>query len=891
MMKVNRQDSIDLVQMSVRLRNCLHRKGLHTLGAVADYDKTGDWLAVSGMGAKTAQEVQELVKSLYFVEENGESEHNALFEQDHVVLNWRIQDILLTDIMLSNRAMNALNSAGIDHVYQLLALNEADLLAIGALGKTTVQAILEAVDRFVERCRYDKSLEETQQGLVQRAIDLADYLGCSRSWFIHEFLRVHDAYPSLQRDTFLYKLYESQDIREYSRRKLQRLFDEADGVMPESNVYDLVPDYLGNTTIISSILLDMEMGGLIILDSEEGLIRRIYPSIMEYVHALKDEKTRDILLRRLKDETLEEIGSSYDLTRERVRQLLDKAKNAWQKQEIRFDEDKYQYLFNRFYISKEDFLLAFAEPIETYAYLELSCETERKHRRPLEQALEDQTLSSDIRRKLEKAVYKDYLFADGTRILRKRQELVRHVVRKHCREQVQFDDFLQIYTSFLEEHNLQDHSALLLEAATYRNYLSEADYVLWTRGGLFRYYDISSLDYTELLETLDIGQYMNMEISALKLFRQAPEIMQEYDIHDANELHNLLKKIWRDDLPPVNFKRMPTLEVGKANRDNQVFDLLLQYAPISLDDLAAKMEEEYGIAANTAKGTCFRCIDEFYFNGMYTIDTPPLPTDQAEAMRDHLCEDYYVITEVRSKYLQLFPNENEANINPYTLKTLGFRVYSGYVIRNTYANAESYFRELLTAADVVDANLFSRSVLYVQAYSEVLRELRQSREIVEFGPRKYIHMRRLNSFGVTKDILQEYCDAAARFIDRGAYFSVESLRQDGFEHSLDDLGFDEWFYGSVLLEDREHFAYQRIGGTRLLCKGPQTSNLFMDMLHQMLEEKLKMDIYDLHEHLMERYGIRLPFEKLVELIRKSDLYYDTIMEAVYLNYDVYFEEV
>ena len=54
---------------------------------------------------------------------------------------------------------------------------------------------------------------------------------------------------------------------------------------------------------------------------------------------------------------------------------------------------------------------------------------------------------------------------------------------------------------------------------------------------------------------------------------------------------------------------------------------------------------------------------------------------------------------------------------------------------------------------------------------------------------------------------------------------------------------------------------------------------------------MKMDIYDLHEHLMERYGIRLPFEKLVELIRKSDLYYDTIMEAVYLNYDVYFEEV
>lgn len=886
MMKVTRQDSIDLVQMSVRLRNCLHRKGLHTLGAVMDFAQNEDWLTIRNMGAKTAQEVRELVESLCFVEKK----ESCLNDAD-VALTWRIQDILLTDVQLPNRALNALTNAGIDRAYQLLALSEADLMAMGALGTLTVQATVKAIDRFLERCRYDKALEESQRGLVQRAVDLADYLGCRRSWCVHEFLQVHDAYPALQRDTFMYKLYESQDIREYTQHKLQRVFDEAGGIVSESDVYEHVPGYLGNTTIISEILLDMETDGKITIDSEEGLIRRVYPSVLPYVHALEDEKSCDMILRRLKDETLEEIGVSYGVSRERVRQIIGKQFAKWIKQGIRFAEDKYRTVFDQYIISKPDFIMAFDEPIETYNYLEITCEAEKKQRLSLDQALEDQTLSLEIRRRIEKAVYKDYLFADGTRILRKRQELVHHVVRKYCREQVQFDDFRQIYTSFLEEHNLQDHSELLLEAATYRNHLSEADYVLWTRGGLLRYYDISSQDYTELLETLDIGQYLNMEISTLKLFRQAPEIMQEYDIHDANELHNLLKKIWRDDLPPVNFKRMPTLEVGKANRDNQVFDLLLQYAPISLDDLAAKMEEEYGIAANTAKGTCFRCIDEFYFNGMYTIDTPPLPADQAEAMRNHLCEDYYAITEVRSKYLQLFPNENEANINPYTLKMLGFRVYSGYVIRNTYANGDSYFRELLTSADVIDANAFPRSILAVQAYSEVLRDLRQSREIVEFGPRKYIHIRRLNSIGVTKDTLQEYCDAAARFIDRGAYFSVESIRQDGFAHSLDDLGFDEWFYGSVLLEDRERFAYQRIGGTRLLCKGPQTSNLFMDMLHQMLEEKLKMDIYDLHEHLMERYGIRLPFDKLVELIRKSDLYYDTIMEAVYLNYDVYFEEV
>ena len=886
MMKVNRQDSIDLVPMSVRLRNCLHRKGLHTLGAVMDFAQNEDWLTIRNMGVKTAQEVRELVESLCFVEKNGSCLNDA-----EVAPTWRIQDILLTDVQLPNRALNALTNAGIDRAYQLLALSEADLMAMGALGTLTVQATVKAIDRFLERCRYDKALEESQRGLVQRAVDLADYLGCSQSWCLLEFLRIQEAYPMLQHDTFMYKLFESQAVRDYAQRKIQRLLDAAGGLMHESGIYDLAPYYLSNTTIISGILLDMESAGQITIDSEEGLIRCLYPSVLQYVDALEDEKLRDIMQRRLKDETLEEIGLIHGVTRERVRQIIKKQFAKWEKQGIRFDESKYRTIYDRYIISYQDFAIAFAEPVETYIFLECTCEAEKSQRLPLQQALEDQTLSLDTRRKLEKAAYKDYLFADGMRVRRKRQELVHHVVRKYCREPIQYDDFLRIYESFLEEHNLQGIPELQVEYSTYRNHLNDADDVLWTRGAMFRYYDISSRDYTELLETLDIGQYMNMEISALKLFRQAPEVMREYDIRDANELHNLLKKIWRDDWPPVNFKRMPTLEIGNANRDNQIFDLLLQYAPISLDDLAAKMEEEYGIAANTAKGSYFRCIDDYYFNGMYTIDMPPLPMEQAETMRKHLLEDYYAITEVRSKYHQLFPDADEANINPYTLKTLGFRVYSGYVIRNTYASAEGYFRELLTAADVVDANEFSRSVLYVQAYSEVLRELRQTREIVEFGPRKYIHIRRLNSIGITKETLQEYCDAVAKFIDRGTYFSIESLRQDGFAHPLDDLGFDEWFYGSVILEDRERFAYQRMGSTRLLCRGLQTSNLFMDMIHQMLEETLKIDIYDLHEHLADRYGIRLPIEKLVDLIRKSDLYYDAIMEAVYLNYDVYFEEV
>ena len=121
-------------------------------------------------------------------------------------------------------------------------------------------------------------------------------------------------------------------------------------------------------------------------------------------------------------------------------------------------------------------------------------------------------------------------------------------------------------------------------------------------------------------------------------------------------------------------------------------------------------------------------------------------------------------------------------------------------------------------------------------------------------------------------------------------FTISSIRQDGFSHPLDDLGFDDWFYSSVLLEDRAHFAYSRMGGARLFRKGCDTIS-FVDMLRWIVEAHQKVDIYELCTLLEERYGIEIRKDKLTYMIQNTDMYYDAIMETVYMDYDTYFEEV
>ena len=65
----------------------------------------------------------------------------------------------------------------------------------------------------------------------------------------------------------------------------------------------------------------------------------------------------------------------------------------------------------------------------------------------------------------------------------------------------------------------------------------------------------------------------------------------------------------------------------------------------------------------------------------------------------------------------------------------------------------------------------------------------------------------------------------------------------------------------------------------------------LDFLRWLLEPVGKMDIFELYDLLEQQYGLLIKHDKILETVRTSDLYYDDIMEAVYIDYDTYFEEV
>lgn len=902
---MTRDDNISTLSLSVRSTNALRRAGIHTVGALLDCSED-ELRKMKNLGAKSVTEILSAVSGLRMLAESGEVEEIAppQAKKDDSAEQTRPEgvfvgtdgveyyDVPLEQLGLSVRAYNSLRRNRLRFASELLGITEEELYAIRNLGSKTVNEILKVSrNMHFERVQPNgqaasgEVTEKANREITPEAMlvgELADTFGGSRGYWVKLVKETEDEHPEAGADTLPYLIYRRPDVAGTAKGWTLRQVENHGDSLRRERLFELLPLHLRNTTVPEELLLALEQERKISL--EEEMICRRYPSVWEAVEQLKDERARSILQMRLNGSTLQEVGEAFGTTRERIRQI----ENKHLRMLPRVAEDRYRDIFAGYDFDRESFCLAFDEPSSTYHYLEIDV-TRDKKRKSLAELLTDESVSVEMRRQAERAVYKDYVTIDGVRVRKKRPELTERFVKQFCRDSVPYSEFAKAFNQWLTDLGISDERLMLTDERAYENRLAASNSVLWSHGKMFRYYDISSRDYSEFLAELDLEQYMDTEISSLLLWRNHGELMREFDIRDEYELHNLLRKIDLGDLP-VTFGKMPTIIIGDADRDEQVFDLLFEYAPIAIEDLAAKYEETYGVRAATAMANYFSHFDEYLHDSMFRIDLPALPPERMDRMREELTGDYYPIQKIRGVYQRLYPGAGTAEINSTTLKRMGFSVYSGYVIRNTYPSAVAYFDHLLLDEDVVDLADVDPSLLSNVSFTNSLYHHRAQGDIVEFAPKKYVSIRRLMQSGITKDDLNSYCAAVAGAVDRGELFTVRSIRRAGFVHPLDELGFEDLFYTSLLAEDRDHFSYCRIGGTKLLYRGNRQISI-TDLLEDILLRRDRMDMDELQELLEESYGICLGRYKLLELLHKSELYYDTIMDAVYISYDTYLEEI
>lgn len=887
------------LHLSVRSYNCMKRIGKNDITDLVELYPEG-YSGIRNVGRKTVEELLRVTEA--FVEKYGElieafqaGKDISLFAADQketsaaepyteeyiqqqmaeadirVLLRTpELRDVLISHISendipienlgLSNRAYHAMQKADADKLSGLLSFYPDGFSTLKSVGIKTIQELRAAAEKFAEQKRLDY-LNPSSDSVLSDA--------GTRSYSEARLRElVLDCFRGIRFNGLHYA-----DIRERCPQDAQE-------------------EQLKRA--IGKLIREKE------LEYVDFRCYRSYPSIVEIAEKtdLLSARERDFFLRRLDGETLELIGNDYHVTRERVRQIEAKClrklrlfSESTQKQEP-FDEEYYAHLYTAYQIPPE-FWSAYSGVSErTRRVLSMLFD---KGSAPLEDALDDAELDVALKIRISDYLNRDLILLDGRMVKRNRSAIEDHVIRTQCRDNTTFDEFVERYNDALQRNRVADPELCITEAvlSTRMNKIANSRVCLWKQGKTLRYYDVDAGDYEALYEALSLEDYENTEVSTLKFVEEYPDLMRKYDIRDQYELHNLIRKTAdKSRYHDIGLQRQPTIRFGEFDRDAAIKELLVMLSPVSADELVEFIHTEYGYGINTLKMTYLSPFARYLVDGVYDMGAPQIPADRASVFREALTEDFYPIKRIAAIYKQLFPDSQEGEVNARSLRELGFKIYSEYVLRN-YSGLEEYYTHVLTDQDICTIRDKIRKYSATGTFYAVYKRLKQQHEIFLFEPDRLITRRKLEQFGVSGEEIAAFADDVFRLLEDGEYFNMHTLREKGFVTSLDRLGFEDVFLTEILTED-PRFAWQRVFGSTVLCRNPESKSFeIRDFLFALLSEYESIELDEFLDILRSDYGIAEPNPyKITELVREDStaFYYDAIMKTIYRDKSSYLSE-
>ena len=757
--------------------------------------------------------------------------------------------------MLSNRSCNALKIAGCRTFLDVLQIYPSDIAHLPYVGEKSIREIKE----------------KTEEYLIKLQASVSAYCnGDVEALYSEDFV--------IETVTACFK---NVGFTGVSYKEIQKVFPEG---FNEERIKKCIGQMLADK----------------ILEYVDFRLYKVYPSVIAVVKEAEiDPDDKNILLDKLTGMTLEEIGKQRGVTRERIRQKYSKTM-----QKVRnialykfgsdiFDEDYYAYLYSNYEVIKELWFDFLGVSESTFGYL---VNSQTKGNTSLSNALSDPNIDLILKYKIQNYLNKNKILIDGILIEKQRLYIEDYALSKLAVEEITYNDFAEQYNELLVSNGIEFDEKIYYTDEVRRtrgNRLADSTLCLWKQGEKLRYYDIVGQDYTELFETINLSQFSNIEISTLKFFEDFPDLMGKYDIRDQYELHNLLKKIIDvKDYNEMSFGRQPVIRFGEFERDQAMYDILEAVAPVTAEDLAEYVHMEYGYDQTTVLMNYLKCLNQYYHHGMYSINFKQIPDDRVKLLKEVLIEDFYYISEIKKLYIDLFEGADIEDINPLSLKSLGFTVLGTYVIQK-FGTADAYFTHVLTKDDVYDISVYNKKFANTKSYYCVSRDLRMNYDILLFEPDRAITMNRLNKLGILKEDIKAFCDEVEAFVDSNSYFTIHSLRDAGFTSKLDDLGFDDYFYAMLLAAD-PRYLWQRVFGEIVLSvKSRSLENIIStkSFLLSVLSEYDSVDIDDFIDDCTEKYGVRIPERyEVMEAISNTDFYYDRIMDKLYKNKSGYYEE-
>lgn len=455
-------------------------------------------------------------------------------------------------------------------------------------------------------------------------------------------------------------------------------------------------------------------------------------------------------------------------------------------------------------------------------------------------------------------------------------------------------DLRSRYQLFLEDNKCGYKLTLALPTDDVRclNELRGTHMFLVARANKIRSYKVDSRFTSELRQILTLAVARNIECGTGLILRENQELCDLYDVHDDEELYEIIRSFVRPgSVPGLEMGAMPLIRLGKTDRKNQMLGVLHDAGTeLSREDFAQRYADAYCVDARTVRGNYLRDMNAYLRNGRYSYVDSDLTAEQQQFIKDMVADDYVSLPYVEASFAAKFGATTDRLVNDQTLAPLGLEISRDLIVREGVDLRRS-FTNLLMSRDsfAYGSPGFGDEVINHPEFRNAITPLLRNFTFIECNRDSFISLKRLSeSTGVRRIDLGSYaCSLFAR-TEPDVPFTVTSLRKQGFMHKLDavvdECGFDNSFYDSIVLYGlaQEHIRRTRFSGVYMFCRkeGPFSSG---DAVEYVVRQKGPIEVGDLIDVFQDEYGVAITAPDISRAVQDKGLFYNEDLDMVMLN--------
>lgn len=605
-------------------------------------------------------------------------------------------------------------------------------------------------------------------------------------------------------------------------------------------------------------------------EGKQNIEEHVTMTLNDYLSS--DFKRKEILLLRLEGKSLKEVGDEFGITRERVRQIVNKIVN---KMPSIYEVKKYSEVFSKYIISKEIFINVFCSDGRVYELLTL---VSKKGDLDISKHI----LEGDFDEKA-----KQYIIANSKRFIEKdnnkklpREYLIGEILQgnKYLQKYFSLEDIYYLYKEATADYpKLHISSIRGLDAL-----LDRCSNVIFSFKEGYRFH---SINYTkeigdELLET--IGSISDGAYSMNFIYEKNLETMEKLDILNGSELHYFIKK-YVDTVGKINLGRNPEFVKGDLTKKEYVLSKLKDSNGDSVDNFVAYMNSNFGLNSDSLLSYVCANFPENIVNRTIFFKDNNIK-EQIKVLNSVLTEEIYEKNEFYSiinKYIL------EDEVSNELFFELGYVEKRQVVIKLQYKTAREAFAKYILSKKVFQIE--DKPIFKTNEYFNTIQKLEKDLKILKISKDSYINIKYLEERGFDKNRFLKFISSIDEFIKDDEYFSIISLINDGFHDSLLDDGFELISLDRLISVSGKVKAVS-VGFPNIYCCSDSKKNL-NDFLIDELFKWGTADVSDFTDDVNSKYGLNLEEYKVRLRLIDAGAYYSDILNKAYIIKEDYLNEV